>query len=137
MLHTKPKLRTYVKCKVNICTEDYVKHCSSRRKRSLMAQFRIGILPLHIKTEIYSDKRIDERVCLICNFDEVEIELHFLCVCITYSNYSNLSSIVNNDNFLNMSNNEKCVFILNFKWTKEQMYCINEATCHIGNLSCV
>ncbi len=46
LLSTKPKLRTYVKFKESICTEDYVKHCTSKRKRSLMAQFRIGILIL-------------------------------------------------------------------------------------------
>ncbi len=50
LLSTKPKLRTYVKFKENICTEDYVKHCTSRRKRSHTAQFRIGILPLDIET---------------------------------------------------------------------------------------
>ncbi len=34
LLYTKPNLRTYVKFKEHICTEDYVKHCTSRRKRS-------------------------------------------------------------------------------------------------------
>ncbi len=29
VLSTKPKQRTYVKFKENICTEDYVKHCTS------------------------------------------------------------------------------------------------------------
>ncbi len=53
------KLRTYVKLKENICTKDYVKHCTSRRKRSLMAQFIIGILPLHIETGRFRHKRID------------------------------------------------------------------------------
>ncbi len=56
-LSTKSKLRTYVKFKENICTEDYVKHCTPRRKRSLMTQFRIGILPLHIETGRFRDKR--------------------------------------------------------------------------------
>ncbi len=80
LLSTKPKLRTYVKFKENICTEDCVKHCTSRRKRSLMAQFRIGILQLHIETGRFRDKRINERVCLLCNSGEVENELHFLCL---------------------------------------------------------
>ncbi len=30
LLSTKPQLRRYVKFKGNICTEDYVKHCTSR-----------------------------------------------------------------------------------------------------------
>ncbi len=60
LLSTKPKLRTYVKLKENICTEDYFKHCTSRGQRPLMAQFRIGILPLHIETGRFRDKRIDD-----------------------------------------------------------------------------
>ncbi len=116
LLSTKPKLRTYVKFKESSCTKDYVKHCTSRGKMSLMALFRIGILPLHIETGRFRDKRINERVCLLCNSGEVENELHFLCICTTYSNYrQNLYSIVKNYNFLNMSNDEKFVFLLIFK----------------------
>ncbi len=41
---------------------------------------------------------------------------YIFCVCSTYSNYrQNLYSIVNNDNVLKMSNDEKFVFLLNFK----------------------
>ncbi len=81
-----------------------------------MAQFKIGIFPLHIETGRFRDKRIDKRLCLLCNSGEVENELHFHCVCTTYSNYrQNLYSIVNNDNILNMSNNERFVFLLKFK----------------------
>ncbi len=68
------------KFKENICTEDYVKHCTSRRKRSLMAQFRIGKLPLHIETGRLRDKRINQSVCLLCNSGEVENEQHFRCL---------------------------------------------------------
>ncbi len=123
MLTNKPKLRTYVKFKENICTEDYDKNCTSRRKRSLIAQFRIVILPLHIETGRFRDNRINERVCLLCNSGEVENELLFLCVCTTYSNYrQNLCSIVNNDNFLNTFNDEKFVFLLKFKWKYVYIY---------------
>ncbi len=63
------------------------------------------------------DKRINERVCLICNSGEVENELNVLYVCTTYSNYrENMYSTVNNDNFLNMSNDKKLVFLLKYKW---------------------
>ncbi len=107
---------------VNICTEDYVKHCTPRR-RSQMPQFRIGFLPLHIETGRFRDKRIDERVCLLCNSGEVDNELLYLCVCNTYSNYrQKFYSIVNNDNFLNMSNDEKFVFLLKYKWKSVCIY---------------
>ncbi len=115
LLSTKPKLRTYLKFKENICTEDYVKHCTSRRKISLMAQFRIGILPLHIETGRFRDKRTDKRVCLICNSGDLVNVLHLRrCVCTTYSNYwENVLSIVSNDNIKNMPNSEKFCFPFN------------------------
>ncbi len=77
-----------------------------------MAQFRTGILPLHIETGKFRDKRIYERVCLFCNSGEVENELHFRCVCTTYSNNrQKMYSIVNNDNLLKMSNDEKFLWL--------------------------
>ncbi len=82
-----------------------------------MAQCRIGILQLHIETGRFRDKGIDGRVCLLCNSGEVENELHFQCVCTTYSNYRQIIySIVNIDNLLYMSNYKKFVFLLKFKW---------------------
>ncbi len=41
VLSTKSKLKTHVKFKETICTEDYVKHCTSRRTKSIMAQFKV------------------------------------------------------------------------------------------------
>ncbi len=55
-----------------------------------MAQFKICILSLDIETGRFRDKRLNERVCLLCNYGEVENELHFVCVltkcsiCITF-----------------------------------------------------
>ncbi len=46
----KSKLRTYILYKKSFITEDYVKYCLNRRKKSLTAQIRIGILPLNIDT---------------------------------------------------------------------------------------
>ena len=46
----KPKLRNYVKFKQNINVEDYVISNISRSQRSLLAQLRMGILPLNIET---------------------------------------------------------------------------------------
>ena len=49
-LPSKPKLRTYIKFKETLKTEEYVKVCLSRMQRSLLAQFRSGILPLYVET---------------------------------------------------------------------------------------
>ncbi len=47
---TKPKLQTYVTFKENMQTESYIKYCMLRKRRSLFAQLRLGILPLHVET---------------------------------------------------------------------------------------
>ncbi len=86
-------LRICGEFKENICM---LNTALSRRKRLLMAQLIIGklfdILPLHIGTASFRNKRTDERVCLICNSGEVENELHLLYLYYLYS-------IHNNDNF--------------------------------------
>ncbi len=71
-LPTKPKLRTYVKFNENIETESYIKYCMLRR-RSLLAKHRLGILPLHLETERFRNKKVE----------------HFICVCTTYSQLRN------------------------------------------------
>ena len=68
----------------------------SRRRRSLMAQIRIGILPLEIETGRYTpifDKLIkknrrrepNERICKLCDLNKTEDEFHFLCICPIYT----------------------------------------------------
>ena len=47
---SKPKLRTYVKFKNTYVIEGYVNSCLPRFQRSLLSQFRAGILPLKIET---------------------------------------------------------------------------------------
>ena len=48
-----PKLRTYIMFKDIFEPETYIIKCMSRRRRSLMSQFRTGILPLEIETGRY------------------------------------------------------------------------------------
>jgi hypothetical protein len=89
LVQAKPKLRTYNKFKEDIKTENYVKYCIQRRRRSLFAQFRIGILPLHLETGRFRNKKVEERTCLICNSQDVENEEHFVCVCSMYNKLRN------------------------------------------------
>ncbi len=49
-LTLKPILRTYIKFKEQFETEQHIKYCVSCHKRSLLAQFRMGVLPLAIET---------------------------------------------------------------------------------------
>ena len=71
-----------------------------KNKRSLLAQFRSGTLPLRIETgrfrKIMTDGsnktrqlRTEERICEICDLKETEDETHFLCKCPMYTTTRN------------------------------------------------
>ena len=116
----KPKLRTYVLFKEALGTEDYIKLCSSRRKRSLLAQFRMGILPIALETGRFRNLAIADRLCVLCNLQAVEDELHFLCVCSLYNDirrdmFENLLHL-NFDNFNILSLHDKLYHLLKFEW---------------------
>ena len=85
-----PKLRYYNLYKAYFETEDYVQENISKRLRSVMAQFRAGILPLEIETGRYTGKPLDERLCKFCDQSVVEDEYHFLCCCELYKDERNI-----------------------------------------------
>ncbi len=121
----KLKLRTYIKFKDNYDTEDYVKYCLSRRQRSLLAQFRAGILPLHIETGRFKGKDITERICFVCNSDEVEDEFHFLSKCTKYINVRNVmynNVIGKKPEFEQMNDNDKFVYLMKYEWKLVSVY---------------
>ena len=61
-----PKLRTYKLFKKEYTPEPYVTAHLSRAERSFMAQFRIGILPLHVETGRYKNPKTPiEQLSLI------------------------------------------------------------------------
>ena len=66
--------------------KNYLIHNLSRGKRSLLAQFRLGILLLKIETGRFSNIDREERICDFCK-DAVEDEIHFLFRCKLYSEF--------------------------------------------------
>lgn len=78
------KLRYYNLYKYDKYTEDFLHLNITRYQRSLLAQFRCGILPLEIEVGRYRNIKLHERICRICN-TSVEDEIHFLCECEQYS----------------------------------------------------
>ncbi len=59
-----PKLRTYIKYKDGYLTETYAYKVYDRGQRSIMAQFRSGILPLSIETGRYTYIPEELRLCI-------------------------------------------------------------------------
>ncbi len=43
----------------------------SKRNRSLLAQFRLDILPLKITISRYSNTPVNDRLCKLCNTNNV------------------------------------------------------------------
>ena len=76
-----PKLRYYIKFKSDIITASYLKANITRTQRSLLAQLRLGILPLAIETDRYYRIPLDKRFCKLCDENVIEDEIHFICIC--------------------------------------------------------
>ena len=85
----KEKLRTYRTFKHSWQKEQYLVLNLRKNERSLLCQFRFGILPLRIETGRYVGENIDQRICQFCNRNVVETEPHFLLECDRYSNIRN------------------------------------------------
>ena len=77
----KPKLCTYRQLKENAETEGYLLANLDKYKRSLICQFRLGILPLEVEVGRYANVEYENRVCKLCN-DGVENEIHFILKCV-------------------------------------------------------
>ena len=101
-LLNKPKLRTYIAFKTDFYTEKYVKKYICKRKRSLFAQLRVGILLFEIETGRYRGIAIEERLCHFCK-SLVEDEVNFVGVCPLYATerFRLYTSIIEKINFLN------------------------------------
>ncbi len=69
------------------------------QKRSIISQFRIGILPLHMETRRFRNVIEDERKCHDCNNEDIENEFHVLCVCNAYIEFRN---VLDNNSYNNI-----------------------------------
>ena len=78
------KLRTYRHFKKAFELEEYVETNLTKHERSLLCQFRTGILPLRIETGRYVGEAPEDRLCKLCTSQSVESEMHFLLQCERY-----------------------------------------------------
>jgi hypothetical protein len=86
-----------------------------RKKRSLLAQFRSGTLPLAIETGRFKNQIPEERICEICKNGDIESEYHFLIICNAYARirnnmYSQVTEIF--PQFLHLDNNSKFLYLI-------------------------
>ena len=148
-ISSKPKLRRYVKYKSSFEAESYVKAVGlSKRDRSLLCQFRVGILPLRIETgrfRILKDLqtnqfrhlRVEERVCELCNLGQVEDELHFLCHCPLYKDLREImyqKANMSEPEFNGMEVQEKFNYLMKNLWREMCTYISNAWDLRKSNL---
>ncbi len=69
--------------------EHYVKAPLSRGERSAMAKFCMGVAPIKLETGHYTRTPEDERLCVLCQLNEIESE-HVLIRCPLYRDIRNV-----------------------------------------------
>ena len=80
----KPKLRFYTMFKEDFGVEHYITLNLTSAERSVLAQIRFGILPLHVETGRFNNTKLEERKCQVCDIEAIEDECHFLFECARY-----------------------------------------------------
>ncbi len=71
---------------INVANDEWKTNLYIKPKlRSLIAQLRLGILPIHIEIDRFRGTQLDERICQLCDTQEVEDEIHFVCKCNLYN----------------------------------------------------
>jgi hypothetical protein len=78
-----PKLRSYKNIKVHFKQENYLSEIKDSRYITALAHFRISSHNLRIETGRYTRPKlvISKRICVYCDTNETEDELHFLIKC--------------------------------------------------------
>ena len=104
-LDYKPKLRTYKLFKRARYVEKYVTLNLSTKERSLLAQLRMGVLPIHIETGRYTNIPAENRYCFNCH-DKIEDEMHFVFDCPLYGTFREtlLKNVDESFNFMTIHN---------------------------------
>ena len=138
-----------------------------RQLRSILAQLRLGILPLYIETGRYKTKidpvtgkrrnlKSEERLCELCDTNSVEDEFHFIFCCNFYINerkYYFDKICKQNPKFQEMDNTNKIIYLFEYDcknfarfvthiWNKQKKdymfeYSIRNAIHYIFVLNCL
>ena len=105
-----PKLRTYILFKQSYMTEEYVKI----NERSVLAQFRLGILPIRIETGRFIGERIEDRLCRMCDQNQIENKIHFMFHCSLYNEIKHtVLSCLYEETIISKTDNEKLYLLMN------------------------
>ena len=103
--------------------DPYVRYVHNRGHRSVLAQFRSGILPLCMETGRFLNIPREFRLCLMCDDNKIEDETHFLFRCKRHEELRDLLYTMVQPYFPNfefLSDKEKFGIL-----STQQNFCIN------------
>jgi len=126
-VQSSPKLRTYKLFKNTFETEKCVKLNPTKHKRSMLAQFCCGILPLRIETGRYVNEPLPERICTKCDLQCIEAKEHILLECSFYNSIrlSIFRDALQSELFTSKSDNEIFKYFLLDATRKTAKYLVN------------
>ena len=126
-VQSSPKLRTYKLFKNTFETENYLKLNLTKHERSMLSQFRCGILPLRIETGRYVNEPLYERICSQCDLKCIESEQHILLECSFYDSIrlSIFGDALQSDVFTSKTDNDKLKYFLLDATRKTAKYLVN------------
>ncbi len=78
------KLDIYRAIKSDFGVEKYLELNISKYEKSLLSQLRYGILPLRVETGRFVNESRQNRICKLCDLNQVEDQLHFVFHCPLY-----------------------------------------------------
>ena len=77
----KRKLRTYVQLRSRQTKGTIVRSNVKRYHRSILCKLLSGILLLELGTGRFTNVKVEDRTCKVCNLNRIEDESHFLFSC--------------------------------------------------------
>ncbi len=127
-----PTIRTYIRYKDEYLTETYAYKVYYRGHRSIMAQFKSGILPLSIEIGRYTYIPQGLRLFIFCQENCVENEEHFLFHCSFYSQmrYKLVQKAINfHNHFLHLETDEQFRILMDDNLVKDTADILYSAYC--------
>jgi hypothetical protein len=111
----KNKLRSYRLFKSHFKREPYIDQVSNITDRNNLIKLRTSSHKLAIETGRYNNIPVDQRLCTMCEGNEVEDEIHFITQCHKYHQQREvLFEIIerSNKNFASLNNSNKFIWLL-------------------------
>ncbi|KAK6171961.1 hypothetical protein SNE40_018378 [Patella caerulea] len=114
-LSNSPKLRTYAVFKNEFKTENYLVFNLPRNERSILAQFRCGVLPLRVETGRFIGEKLEDRTCQMCAHNCIEDEKHFILSCSLYSDLRQywFNEATSDLQSSQMQDNDRLIYLMN------------------------